>query len=463
MNAKNIFLFFISCYAQVSLASDLKFEMQHFVSEPYLKIQNKDYMLLHWNQKFRKNKTFFSFQGHTQTEYNLDSSKLVYFNISELFASYSYQFQIFPYLDSIQIHLGRKIHNWSKSDEYWGLGLWNPVNLWNPLHPVPLGLIGSFLNLKAKHWAFNLLLSGVYLPNKQALITEKKGFISSSSRWFNPFPNQVNFLNLSYPNIYYLLDSPYIFNILFQPSYLWNFTLSTKKSDVKYWIRASFADKPANHLFVILKKDYILQIGSKTEDENFIHQKINIFPIRERILSGELGLKNKYFSARLTIEDTKKKQKEDHAKGWRFFDQKESFTYTSALVTYNFLPQSLITLGYIFYSWHEISNNKTPSRQTDVFEQSSFLKRYRMLNGVSVEGKTHFFSDKGLKRMLSLKYQYSFLNASAWLFFKSTYYLQKQVHSSLEINILGAKIKQNYFLYQFRHNDYASWSLTYVF
>lgn len=459
MNKKYIFLSFFLFYVFGSSASELQLEWQHYTSDPGTQDQLKNYIFLRWDQKMDIYKGPFHVDIHARMEHDIERSRSFYFDLPELSLSYVYGFQTFPYINTIELHLGRKIKRWSLADEYWDMGLWNPLNRLNPLHPTSNGLIGSFLTVNSKRWSFDFFLSGIYLPNKEVPVKEKEGRAYSAHRWYNPLYDQAVF-NLSYLDIYYSLDRPFLMDLLFQGSYIFSFKTWARKSDAYYWMRWSFTDKPVNHLFFVLKKDKIFQIKKVKDAKGVVDQPITTLPVRENILSAEWGLDYKDFSTVFTLEHIRRKEEHLKPEGWDFFNQREEFTYFSSLFKYKVSPKSFIQFGYLqsWFSDFHLSEKGIKSKASP-----SIFKKYRILNGISLGGETEFLSKKELKRVFGVKYQYSFLNQAAWLFLRAKYYLSPHIYTSATIDILGAKNYEDYFINQFRHNDYFSWKLAYVF
>ena len=175
MFQKKIITFLFLLYVCCGYANEARIEWQHYTSSPSIKEQLSDYLLFKWDQKKDFTKGPFYFDSHFQFEYSLDRSDFIYFNISELYLFYKYELEKPLYsVESIEFHLGRKIKNWSEGDEYWDLGLWNPLTRWNPLHPVTNGLVGSFLTLKAKRWESDFFIGALYLPSLEAKRIEEE-------------------------------------------------------------------------------------------------------------------------------------------------------------------------------------------------------------------------------------------------------------------------------------------------
>ena len=457
MNKRNIFVFFVLFYSSNSVASTLDLEWQHYTSPPSLKTQLRDYVLLNWDQRMDFHKGPFYFSSHVQAEYSLDQSKIFYFNIPELYLFYRYDLQKPLYhIQSIELSVGRKVKVWSLADEYWDMGLWNPLSRWNPIHPETNGLIGSLLSLLSNQWSFDFFLGALYLPNQEAQLFEKNEEISSRSRWFNPLPNQVDALDI---DIDYLKHNPFIFDILFQQSYLLSFKTWSETPTTYYWMKWSIADKPVNHLFFVLNKTNLFKIGKEEGVEGSVNQNITILPVRQRLLSAEWGFDYNNLSTVFTVENTKMREVKAKPEGWDFFNHRESFSYFSTILKYSFSDQSFVQVAYIqtWFKNYNINNvvfdNKHPS----------ILRRHKVLAGIGLDWQKEVVSFKGLKRVFSLSYRYSFLNEGSWLFLETLYYITPEIYAGLTFDILGSKSAKNYFFNQFRHNDYFSWSLTYDF
>ncbi len=453
--------FLVLFYTCHSMASTLEFEWQHYISEPVLETQLDDYLIIKWDQKTDVHLGAFYFNSHIQTEYNLDKSKMFYFNVPELYFLYKHQLAYSLYsVNSVELAVGRKIKDWSLADAYWEMDLWNSVSRTNPLHPNRNGLVGSFLTLKARRWSVDFLVGALHFPNQEPKMIQKGVEFSSPSRWFSPLPDRVNLWNSSI-DIHYFIKSPFVFDILLQQSYLLSLKTWSKTAGTYYWVKGSIADKPVNHLFSVLNTKDIFNIGNTEGAEGNIQQFITSLPVRQRLLSLEWGVDYDSLSAVFTLENTKMKEVETSPEGWDFFNSRESFTYFSALLKYNFLPKSFVRIGYL-QSWFQNYNVRAEAFRKEQ-TSPSILTRYKLLDGVSFDCQMEFLSSTGLPRLFALKYRYSFLNKGAWLFAKVLYYLTPDVHTSMTFDILGAKREGNYFLNQFAHNDYFSWRLTYEF
>ena len=454
MFQKNVLSFFMLFYAWCSFSNELKLEWQSYISSPSLKEQLSDYAFFKGDYKLDLIRGPFYFDSRFLMEYGLDSSEISYFNIPEMYIYYKYDLKKPLYLvHSIQFSLGRQARRWSIGDEYWDLGLWNPLLRWNPLHPVDNGLIGSFFTFTANQWESNFFV-GLHAPDQNVEIIEKEGRIYSRSRWFSPLPESVPSFNIN--RINYSVDRPHYSDTLVQQSFLFSLKTWSKTPEVFYWMKWSFADKPTNHLFHVLNRNDRLQVESEKGGELFINQKITIFSVRQRILSTEWGLDYKNLSLVFSLENAKMKPASVLPEEYEFVQDQDDFTYFSALLKYDYLKESFIRLALI-QSWFK---NVSSSQKV-----SPLTARVKILEGAGVDWQTKLFSHTNRPLFFNLKYQYSFLDKGAWLSAKTIYYMTPKIYTELTMDVLGAfdLSKTGSFLKKFRHNDYFSWSVAYDF
>ena len=444
-------------YGTKALASIAEIKWQTFnpTTKTQIPTQQKNYFFLNWDQSADLYFKPFYLNAKVRSEWNLDGSGIFNFGIPELYFSYKRDFSKPIYsIQSIELGLGRKIQDWSWADKYWQMGIWHPLIRWNPLHPELSGLSGSFLKLMSHQWSFDLFLGALHFPHQEFSYTESEGRVSSTSRWFMPFPEQVSTLNL---NIYYNILAPEVLDVVFQQSYFVSFKMWSKEFEkAHYWLKWSFADKPANYMFPALKKVDRLKVEEKVN----VKQKVTVLPVRQRLLSAEWGLDYNGLSLMFALENVREKELRTPIDGWDFLQERASFIYFSSLLRYNFSDQSFVQAGYI-QTWFEdynINNVKTKGKLLP-----SILITHKVLEGIGLDWRKEFVSAKNLKRAIGFSYRYSFLNQAGWGFLFGSYAISPKFYVSASMDVVGSKGNEHYLLSIFRHNDYMTWSLAYDF
>ena len=458
MLKKIIFLLFF--YTYPSVANFLELEIEHYTSDPIISDQLKDYVFLKGDYDFDFEKRNFYFNSEFQFEHSIDFKKWLYFDAPQLFVSYKYDFEkVFYGLESIELSIGRKIQLWSEGDRYWGLGLWNPLILWNPLYPEEKGNIGSFITFNSKRWKTDFFIGAFHFPDSGPHFHIKNQKTYTHSRWGKILPKTVNPYGL---DIYYSLENLFLFDYINKQSFFGSFSTWSQIEDSRYWIKWSLAYKPTNHIYYLLNQEKRVRISAdKNRDSIYVDQILTGVYSRQRILSTEWGLDYKSLSMIFSLENVKIRDEKILEKDiWSFFKSRESFTYFSFLSKYHFRDKTLFELGFI-QSWF---GNYNSYSKADAFPV--FLTQHRVSNGLSFALEHKGLHSKTLPFILNLKYQYSFLDQGSWLFCQALYYLSPKIYTKISANILGLKnLKKDSrsFLDFFYYNDYFTWSLAYDF
>jgi len=101
------------------------------------------------------------------------------------------------YIQGYGFSLGRKLNTWSRLDEMWNLGFYQPQYRWNPLTPESQGLTGLFYNWETKTTSqilgVRLFASGLYLPDQSSGYQIQNGQFQSSNPWFAQLPSTLQF------------------------------------------------------------------------------------------------------------------------------------------------------------------------------------------------------------------------------------------------------------------------------
>lgn len=109
--------------------------------------------------------------------------------------------------NSTRIVLGRKIEAWSHMDSYWSLGLWQPFNRFDSLHPSEQGLTGAYLIHDDPQFKLVLFGSSLFLPDQGPAFELVDGRFHSKNPWFAAPTDRMILLSQTKP-IRYRIDMP---------------------------------------------------------------------------------------------------------------------------------------------------------------------------------------------------------------------------------------------------------------
>lgn len=190
---------------------------------------------------------------HLQDEnYKLDIGVGANFNksISEYYYAKEayYKLKMSSHLFATEWTLGRRVIGWSHLDEFWKLGITEPLWRWNPSQPELQGLSGSFLELNGARDKLVLFVSPLYIPSQSPSFNRYDGRLISSNPWFDP-PFEFVQVNGEVIPLNYNIFYPQIGDVILQLSFgvKWE-----NKFDENNLLRFSYLNKPKNDLVLLV-------------------------------------------------------------------------------------------------------------------------------------------------------------------------------------------------------------------
>lgn len=114
--------------------------------------------------------------------------------------------------------LGRRMFDWSRSDEVWKHGLWVPRFNWDALNPMPVGLTGLFYTYERPGFRLLAHVSPIAVPERGTPLSVVNGQFVSESRDNPVLPAGMKFSSDSTIPTRYTLDMPGFEKILLRPS-----------------------------------------------------------------------------------------------------------------------------------------------------------------------------------------------------------------------------------------------------
>ena len=425
----------------------------HYIFEPIFPIQSKNYFSLYGDLNLKVEKNSLLFQTSGITEIFFDRSRQIYYTIPEMYLSYYYSFQQNRFVDSLKVYVGRHIKKWSWADTYWEFGVWNPLNLWEPLYPSENGLIGAFLDIAGKYWLFEFYVGGIHLPHvkPKLQVNQPDGSVNSSSRWAEIPPKVVDLGGLKL-EIDYLVN--FFIEKLLQDSYGLSGTLwATENKNI--YLKGSFGYKPTNEIVLTENVGNSLKINSDSEKEALRPFKgVENYIVKQRILSIEGGVRFGGVSTLFSAFQSKKKIPKSLPKERKFVIEPSDHVYLSGLA------------GYEVSLWKDVETKVQMGYIHPLGKKASFpgnLINHKLLQGISFDWIVKALSVKGLKREISLRYWHSLEKWKSFFSMNVLFHLLPEWYIGGQINIIAGKEGDNSFFGEFRNNDYISWRTGYVF
>ena len=386
---------------------------------------------------------------------SVDGTEQAYVAAPQMFVSWRE-----PRLKGLGVAVGRKLHTWSRFDEEWRLGVWQPNVRWDYLHPVEQGLTGLFLSGKGRDVQVTAFATGIFLPDQGPEFKVVDGEFHSSNRWFRQPESRHTIFNQE-RRLNYELKRPDEKDILFHTGYGLNLLVGNDQKG--FWLRTSVANKPVNQLHIGIEGYHSLaQTSHFMESIAVVHPRV----ARHNVGTVEAGYQAEDFGTWISV--TEESPHETNIPE----DWKESSLYASRFFGATFshrLPWQGFKTHWLKYSYMQLSE-EVPApvgNAEDEDDLESSLDRFPYKRVIAVEWKAPLIDRARQKLNLSIRYLYSLPERGALLSAGLDYLPNPRTRWSIGIDVLGAELEpgdENAGLMTlYRNNDRIVGGVSYVF
>ncbi len=202
--------FFKSNLAQADLLGSVEVKGLSFISQDYENTKSSNFGFFGATLKSIKAEDDI-FKINLSGLYAVGTPVLSYLNVREIYFT-------IPIDSTSQIHIGRKLNNWSNVDDRWNLGFFQPQFRWNSLNPENQGLTGFFWEKKNQNYDFQLFASPIFIPDQGPGYELKAGQFESNNPWFQSPAQNILFQNQLLP-IDYQIQNPNTADTVLQTSF----------------------------------------------------------------------------------------------------------------------------------------------------------------------------------------------------------------------------------------------------
>lgn len=142
--------------------------------------------------------------------------------------------------------IGRKTQSWSMTDDFWGMGLWQPRNRWDYLQVTPVGLTGTFAEYQTDDRFFQMTayFSPIYVPERGPTIDLRGGLFYPSNPWPGSPPSSIP-LSSRNAAIVYQIQMPPLHQLIMNPGGALQLRV---QSPTGFWSSVAYAYKPINQV-----------------------------------------------------------------------------------------------------------------------------------------------------------------------------------------------------------------------
>ena len=342
----------------------------------------------------------------------------------------------------IRLIVGRYLDEWSYMDDYWMLGMVQPLFKWNMALPEKQGLAGLFVKFNlVDHIDLTLFSSYFFLPSQGPSYELMNGRIESSNPWFKQPVRIMSFLNQEV-ELKYNVNIPRTSDIIFRPSYGGKLGSSYDKEN---WLFNIF-------YFNKFKNDLIVPFNGHLNLTTF-NGDVVIQPTvaRHSVMGFDIGWNFGSFKSLVS---------------WLY----ESSIYYHRLLgfTYPVIPeQNLFSL----FQWIKISESQSislsylkavrkPNRIEGIFFDSkigTFLSRNVFEDTFSFKWQGDFSKSVSSSFLrLSLSYFQSFIVDHSWISLDLRWFASKNIELKTHCDFFGGMQEPPVdadFISQFQNND----------
>lgn len=349
---------------------------------------------------------------------------------------------------------GRKKEEWSRLDEEWGLGLWQPEFRWDYVRPQQMGLTGLFIESRRRDVSFLAFVSGIHLPDQQANFKVVDGKLVSSSRWFRPPISSLQ-IQQDDRDIMYDVDKPKVSEVIFNPSV--GFAIQTGDRETGPWAGFAIADKPANQFHVAIETKGINNLNAGN-----IQPIIRPSLIRHKLATAEAGLQGErtgvYVSATAERFD-----KPNLPEMWEQTPLRDSNYYGAGISrnTRILNTRTLVYSGFVYRDEKKETDSGLMSAQLSSSTQKMSFERLW-----SIGARYPVYPQRHIKWSSELKYTYSFSDKGEWLSGQIGYSPEVNWRVYFGFDVFGAPDEFDgvqSFISKYRDNDRIEGGLSHVF
>ncbi len=372
-----------------------------------------------------------------------------YFNIPEL----SYEIVS----GESEFWIGRHKYTWSKADEFWQSGVWQPRFMWDYLNPEQNGLTGVFYSTRLDASSkIHLFVSGLFLPDIAPQFREIDGKIVAKNPWIRNPPPLANLFSEDTPIVVHV-DRPDNREIIFRPSlalqYLktWSGTMSSQ---------VAYAYKPVNNL----RMSYAYFLHTKDSTTEAVVTAHPSFPYEQVVTAESTYAKDDYsITAGVTHQNPVYEEVP-----FQNISQEITPATMGSLIFNKYVDEQSATAGHYYFGIIKTWTKTSQDLGENVPEDSLFILRqqFYMAYRAGVEMVVHRYRGRPVMAQIEGTYD---SDQEAAIFNASVYYKMKLgMDIRLAVNLLGATSSdeteyENGMIRTYRANDNMNLGMSYVF
>lgn len=456
-----------SLWASVALATpaasylDLDLRQNRYLGPVEQSSQSKSYTVYSGDLNLETQSTGFSYRFNPVFQGAFESSDEFYFGVPQIFVQPR---KIAP---GFNLTIGRQKRQWSRLDEEFNIGIWQPQLRWDYLSPTQEGLMGVFFDWSlSSALQFTFFTSPLFIPDQGPNYQLRNGEFSSTNRWFVPPESRLHLFN----NTAFASDAPLYFQIshtseedIFMHS-SFGFSMNYQAGG-PFWTQVSYAYKPINQIHLGIECANCGKLGATgttpLEVTAVIHPKI----VNHNVLTMEAGftrVDDKGWISLTGDVPSRSGFPADYAES-----QLNPMVVTGAAYQH-YIGAWIGAPSWLQYSYMRAFEFRRASDNGLVPDDNvrTSLDRYPYREAAAIDWRVLLMQSQSNRLHLRNRYTYSIPERGGWL--SSTLeWAQGAVTYTLGVDVLGSTVDPNSdqagLFTRYRANDRVFAGLSYVF
>ncbi len=382
---------------------DLNLRQNRYLGEEQNSHQGPNYTFLAVDLNFEGETSWLTYKVNPIAQGALEVKNEFYGGVPEIY------FQPPQWSPALGVTVGRQKRTWSRLDEEFNLGVWQPQLRWDYLAPKQQGLIGIFVDsYLTPSLKLSLFASPLYLPDQGPNFELQEGHFTSANRWFVPPPKSL-FSNLGVGKnipLYYELDRPA------EEEVIWHSSLGaslTYHDEGPWWWQLGYAYKPRNQFHLGVECTNCATVPN-LEVTALIHPEV----IMQHVLTLESGIERNDDRGWVSVTG-------DFPSESKFPNEYEQSPLSSLVIfgaSYERYLYGWIGIpSWLKFSYMRTLETDTPARKGMVNKDSvqSSLDRYPFRNLAAVDWKIPLRQRKTDRLDIRNRYSYALDEEGGWL------------------------------------------------
>jgi hypothetical protein len=259
---------------------DLSMRENRYLGDVQMPSQANNYSVFAADLNLETQSPGFIFKFNPVGQGTVEMAQETYFGVPEL---YIQPRKIAP---GFNLTIGRQKRTWSRLDQEFNLGMWQPQLRWDYLAPKQQGLMGVFFEWSLSSAVrFTFFMSPLFLPDQGPQYQLNNGQFTSANRWFSPPQGRVKLFSstpfASEAPLYFAIERPAEEAIVMNSSF--GFSMQYQSSG-PLWSQLSYAFKPRNQIHLGIECANCATVP-QIEITARIHPKI----VKHNIITWEAG------------------------------------------------------------------------------------------------------------------------------------------------------------------------------